>query len=67
VAVDSNAKQRIPPLFVEIMKTQDALRALKQGNPIPFQPTKDLIHEMQRFRKAAEIALSWNHNKGSTP
>ena len=58
-SLNTNAQQRIPPLFQEIMRV-DAERA-KLGNVLRI----DLELRKRELRRAAEKALAWNTNKGN--
>lgn len=71
MAVDSNSKQRIPELFLEIMRVDDELQQMLayravSGAPYSFEDYSRLKKRKAELRKAAEIALAWNHNKGNT-
>jgi hypothetical protein len=72
VAVDSNSRQRIPELFMEIMRIDDELekalayRSIAGNGGLSFEYYSKLVKRKAELRKAAEIALQWNHNKGST-
>ena len=59
-------KQHIPALFKEIIRAHDLHDALKREAIIPFQTYKDLHKSIRELRKAAELALQWNFNKGNT-
>jgi hypothetical protein len=71
VAVDSNSRQRIPELFQEIMRVDDALEKMLgyravAGALYSFEDYVRLKNRKAELRKAAEIALQWNHNKGQS-
>lgn len=68
----TNATQNIPGLFKAIMENhreqEGILNNLAAGTctTAEWLRLKELRYEMQDFRRAAEKALSWNHNKGNT-
>jgi len=69
----TNAKQHIPPLFKEIMRNHaDVVRvraAIRTTSVVSWNTAlslRALHNEMREYRRAAEIALRWNTNKGST-
>lgn len=64
--MNTNAAQRIPPLFKEIMRNDAERAALAEQTVVPFEKAGRLVRERRMYRKAAEKALSWNTNKGST-
>jgi hypothetical protein len=66
MAVNSNARQRIPDLFVVIMGVDEKIDVGRACCPIDFKAMKELKARKAELRRAAEIALSWNHNKGNT-
>lgn len=68
MAVDSNSKQRIPELFLEIMKVDDEISGLVHETVVYWkdvQRVNKLRERKAELRQAAEIALQWNHNKGN--
>lgn len=67
MAVNSNARQRIPELFKVIMEVDEKIDEAKSCCPLDFKTLKELKTRKAELRKAAEVALSWNHNKGNTP
>jgi hypothetical protein len=64
--MDTNAAQRIPPLFLEVIRNDAERAAMTQQTVVPFEKAGELVREKRMYRKAAEIALAWNTNKGST-
>lgn len=64
----TNARQSIPPLFQEIMvnhAAQDQLLDLRFCTFADAKRMRSLKVQMDDLRRAAEIALSWNHSKGT--
>ena len=72
MALDSNSKQRIPDLFREIMRVDDEILNVLHQQPEIFTSGElrvrylELKSRKDALRKAAEIALAWNHNKGNS-
>jgi hypothetical protein len=76
MAVNSNAKQRIPELFMEIMRhanTEPPVPAPVPDVPLAFADWRKWKnkHDVWKQRQkqlitAAEKALSWNVDKGDT-
>lgn len=69
MALDSNSKQRIPELFQEIMRVDDEIDAtISSGLSSQDKWIKvlQLKKRKRELRKAAEVALQWNHNKGNS-
>ena len=64
----SNAKQRIPEVFIHIINNQSERAYLKAGKVIPFkavQRYRALRDDMNKsLRPAAERLLRWNTDKG---
>lgn len=71
MAVDSNAKQSIPTLFVEIMTVQEEMNNLlwamaKDGiTHAKARQFRELKTRNQELIRAAEKALRWNTDKGN--
>lgn len=59
-------KQNIPALFKAIIENQRLQERYKSQESISFVKVKELILEMREYRRAAEIALCWNKDKGNT-
>lgn len=62
----TNAMQRIPPLFKEIVATHAKIDACDLSTLDGWRQRKALRGRMADLRRAAEQALAWNHNKGNT-
>jgi hypothetical protein len=62
----TNAPQRIPPLFKEIIDTHAQIAACDLSTLEGWRQRKALRGRMADLRRAAEEALRWNHNKGNT-
>jgi hypothetical protein len=69
----TNACQRIPALFEEIMRNHRDVACLKavvtKSSIVPWHAVlslKRLRAEMREFRRGAEKALRWNVDKGNT-
>lgn len=73
MALDSNAKQSIPALFVEIIKNDARRDALKASvlagtgtmTQMEWRELQSLREEKARLRQGAEKALQWNKDKGN--
>jgi hypothetical protein len=65
VAVNSNARQRIPELFLAIMDVDESIEKIRANLVIEFAKIRELKKRKEELKRAAEAALSWNQNKGS--
>lgn len=62
----SNAKQRVPLIFQEIIKNQSRRYELKSRPVVDFGEYKKLFIDMRdSLRPAAEKMLRWNVDKGN--
>ena len=64
MALFSNGKQNIPPLFMEIMRLDEELDGFLSRPVIPFK-THKIVARKQELMRAAEKALRWNTDKGN--
>lgn len=65
MALNSNARQNIPALFIEIMNVHEQLGAILAQPVIPFGSWR-LVRRNQDLKRAAEKSLHWNVDKGNT-
>lgn len=58
--------RRIPPLFKEIIRHEGDLREHMSRDVVNMFAVTPLIRRKRELMRAAERALSWNANKGTT-